>query len=1244
MRRVLRWGLGLLAFLILLPVLLLGGVLAAANTAPGQKLIADLAQRFVPGLTIEGLHGPIPGAPGFARLRMADAKGVWLEVEQARLDIDLRALLSRELRIETLQAARIALLRLPESDPNAPPPEPTPSEGGPIPTLPNLPVALRLERLSIARIEIPRELVAATVEEHGPAPFFALSAEGQASLVAAALQAKLGVQRLEAEGRLDLDLALDPQAALKADLRVAEPAGGVLATALGIATAPAELRLSLDGPASGAALRASADFGGQAGFNAEGQLALDAQGGGALALRGHLDAPAPLAPEPVRAVDFAIDAKLPAGGQPELASLRLSTRAGEITAQGNLARLQAEARLAPSAVLGDLIPAGFGWQALTLTATVEEGERIQAALRPQGLTAPEPLSGALGPAPEADYRGTIFRIDSLDVRGQGARLQASGTGWQVLDLTALLELPELQRLRPELSGPARLEARITGPAADPAIRLEVTSPGLVAAGRRIEEPHLAAEIPSVSGLAGTIRLTGRAEGQPVSLDLRAAQQGEMVRLDAASLTFGPVQAKAEGSLNTTTTRFDGSLEAEAQNLAPLSGLIGQEIAGGFRLRARLNPTPEGLQAFDARAETQRIALGGKNYAASMTLKGTDAALDWQVQGRLPQADVQGQGRFTRNEQGMRLDIARFEAAQGEMGIRLAAPGAILLPPSGAVEIPGLRLAARPAGNFTLSGRWGPERADLRVALAALPASLVNMFVPEPRLSGTVVGEARITGPTSAPEVNATLNGTGLQVTAPWSQGWPAASLRVQLQRAGSGAIRAEAALRMGQLVTLDATASLPQGPGADAPLNASLRGNANLQPLLAPSLGGGANRVTGRLALDAGASGTLGAPVLTGGATLSGGDIRNPLYGLRLTGIQGRIRADGQRVVIEGITARAGTGTLRITGQAEPLAPGIPLDIAITARDATPVQSELVTALLDADLRFTGPLQENPALGGTVRLRRVAVNIPQALPGGGVATLGEVRERGAGAPPPAAPGPPPAPIALDITVEAPQSILIRGRGLDAELGGRLHVGGTAADVQTDGAFNLRRGTFQLLDRRLTFSKGDLTFDGALTPSLDFEASTTAQGVTITVSITGQPSSPVISFTSEPELPQDEVLARLLFNRPVDRLSPLEIAQLAGGAATLAGVAPGGGRGFLGRLADRLGLDRLGVGNNQGGLENPSLNAGGYLGQGVYLNVEQGTDGGPRVGVEVELTPRLKLESSTGGEDGERVGLSYEFEY
>ena len=1253
MRRALKWAGLLLATLLLLPILLVGAVLVSINTGPGQRAIENLAAKFVPGLTIEGLHGPIPGRPGFSKLTMADSRGPWLVVENAELKFALRDLLDRQLRIERLTADRVALLHLPESGPT--PPEETPTEPGPlIPALPDLPVAVQLDRLAVARIEIPRELVAATVEEQAPAPGFALSLEGNASLVAQVLRAKLGVQRLEAPGRLDLDLGLDPKGALSADLRVQEPPGGVLATALGIAEAPADLSLRLNGPASGADLTARAAFADRAGFQAKGRLALDPAGGGALALAGSLDAPANLAPEPVRHLEFDLDALLPAGADPALRRLVLTAKAGRIEASGTMAALDVKADIADSAALAPLVPDIIGWQAIGLTARVENGERFTARMQPRGLHGPQPMDKVLGPEPVLTYRGGIFQVEDLTVQGAGARLNLTGTGWEALDLRVKLEAPELQAIRPELSGPIALDAHITGPATDPAITANAESPGITAAGRRIESPRLSARIPSISGMAGEVTLNARAEGQPVLLDIAAASVGELVRLSRGEITFGPIRGRVTGEFNTATTLFNGETTIQAADLAPLSALVGQQIAGRLNLQAKLAPV-DGRQGADAKLEVGQLRYAGQSYGAEMTLKGTDAALDWNIRATLPQANVTGRGRFARGDEGMRFDLAAFEARQGEMGLRLAAPGTIRLPPSGAVEIPGLRFAARPAGNFTVSGRWGPDTADLRVALAALPLSLANMFVPEPRLAGTVVGEARITGPTTAPEVNATFNGTGMTVTAPWSRGWPAATLQAKLRRQGSGAIEADAAFRMGALVALNAEARLPRGPAADAPLNARVTGNANLQPLLAPTMGGGANRVTGRIAMDGSAGGTVGAPQLAGSATLSGGDVRNPLYGLRLTDLGGRLRFAGDRVLLEDFSARAGRGRITIAGEAQPFAPGIPIDLAITARDAEPVKSEMLTALANADLRFTGPLQTDPRLAGTVRLERVVVNIPQELPGGGVATLGEVREHGAGAPPPptAPAGPPAAPIALAITVQAPQSVLIRGRGLDAELGGTIRIGGTAASPQPEGAFSLRRGSFQLLDRRLTFSQGSLTFDGALMPALDFAASTPVQGTTITVTITGRPADPKIAFTSSPELPQDEVLARLLFGRSVDRLSPFELAQLAGGVASLAGVGPGGsGGGFFGRLRDRLGLDRLGVGSSSAAQnstarqqqDNPALQAGGYIGQGVYVGVEQGTEGAPRVGVDIELTPRLKLQSSTGGDGGERLGLSYELEY
>jgi translocation and assembly module TamB len=1260
MKRALKWVGGIVAVLILLPVLLVGGVLLGANTAPGQRAIASLAARFVPGLTIEGLNGPIPGSPGFDRLTMADAKGPWLVVEHAKVNLDLLALLHRELLIQRVAASRVALLRLPEASPSAP--EPTPSQPASlIPTPPQLPVSVRLQQLDVARIEIPRELVSATVEESGPEGGFALAAQGDASLVAQALAARLRVQRIDQPGELVLEAGLDPKAALKLNLRVQEPPGGVLATAIKAPDSATDLSLILDGPASGAALRAEGHVGEAARFAAQGTVAMNPDNPARIALEGNAALPT-LLPPPIARAEFALDASQTSAGSLQLARLWLRAPGGEASATGSLELLNVEGRVASSAALAPLIPEVVGWDSVALNGIVANGQDFKLRVAPQGLRLPAPGSAALGPTPVLDYAGTISRIDSLTLQGAALRLDGSGTFGDQLDLVLHLVVPEASRIQPQVTGPLDLRATLKGAAANPAVTARLTSPGLTAAGRRLEAPDLQVETPAVLGLAGTARLNARAEGLPVTLALRAAAEGSLVRLAEAQGQFGPINIAADGTFDTATTMFDGKASVKSENLAPLSALAGQPVAGKLDIGATLRPQ-NGRQGIDARARVQQLQAAGQTIGAELTLRGTDAALDFAANARLPQATVDGRGRFTRSDSGMRFDLAALDVAQGQYGIRLAAPGSILLPSSGAVEIPGLRLAARPAGNITLSGRWGPDRADLRLALAALPVSVANLFVPEPQLGGTVVGDVRVTGPTSAPEVNAVINGTGLTVAAPWSRGWPAATLRVEATRNGSGAVHAEATLRAGNLLNLTADASLPQGPAANAPLSARVNGTAELAPILAPTLGGGANQVNGRIVLDASAGGSLASPQLNGTVDLSNGTVRNQLYGLRLTNVTARLRAQGERILLERLNARAGQGSINAQGFLEPFATGIPIDIAVTARDAQPLQSELVTLLTDADLRFTGPLQVTPALGGTVRLRRAVINIPQQLPGGGVTTLGDVQERGGRNARLARPAPrraaarpaqdleatAAAPVALNLRIEAPQSILVRGRGLDAEMGGNIRISGTVANPQPDGSFNLRHGTLRLLDRRLTFSRGALVFDGAgLLPSLDFAATSTVQSTTITVTVSGQPDAPKIEFSSSPELPQDEVLARLLFGRSVDKLSPFEVAQLAASIAGTAGVLPGsGGQGFFGRLADRLGLDRLGVGStsNTAGKENSSaLEAGGYVGNGVYVGVEQGLEGAPRVGVEVELTPRLKLESSTGGEAGQRVGLSYEFEY
>jgi translocation and assembly module TamB len=241
---------------------------------------------------------------------------------------------------------------------------------------------------------------------------------------------------------------------------------------------------------------------------------------------------------------------------------------------------------------------------------------------------------------------------------------------------------------------------------------------------------------------------------------------------------------------------------------------------------------------------------------------------------------------------------------------------------------------------------------------------------------------------------------------------------------------------------------------------------------------------------------------------------------------------------------------------------------------------------------------------------------------------------------------------LEVRVGAPRAVFVRGRGIEAEFGGTLGIGGTIVAPMVSGGLNLRRGSLSFFDRRLDFRRGVIAFNaGTLVPTLDFLAASRAREVTVNVGVAGPANDPTLEFSSVPELPQDEVLSRLLFDRRANELSPLQIAQLAQVLAGAAGIETPGAAGILDRIRRTLALDRLSVGEERSRdgtrSEGATLETGRYVADGVYLGIRQGTEGGPpRVGVQVDILPRVRVEAETGGNSagGDRVGLSFEWEY
>jgi translocation and assembly module TamB len=288
-------------------------------------------------------------------------------------------------------------------------------------------------------------------------------------------------------------------------------------------------------------------------------------------------------------------------------------------------------------------------------------------------------------------------------------------------------------------------------------------------------------------------------------------------------------------------------------------------------------------------------------------------------------------------------------------------------------------------------------------------------------------------------------------------------------------------------------------------------------------------------------------------------------------------------------------------------------------------------------------------IAGDLRLGPTEIRIPETLSGsaGSVPEITHVGDSPAAArtranagitPPGAARGAQAPPYTLDLAVRAPNRIFLRGRGLDAELGGALRLGGTTRDPVPTGQFDLIRGRLDILGKRLTLTEGFARLQGGLDPQIGLTATTTSAGTDIAVILEGAASAPDLRLSASPDMPEDEILARLLFGRGLDRISPLQAAQLAAAVATLAGR---GGDGIVGNLRQSFGLADLDVTTDPEG--GTAVRAGRYISENVYSDVTV-SKGRTELRLNLDLGPGVTARGSAASDGETGIGLFFERDY
>jgi translocation and assembly module TamB len=282
------------------------------------------------------------------------------------------------------------------------------------------------------------------------------------------------------------------------------------------------------------------------------------------------------------------------------------------------------------------------------------------------------------------------------------------------------------------------------------------------------------------------------------------------------------------------------------------------------------------------------------------------------------------------------------------------------------------------------------------------------------------------------------------------------------------------------------------------------------------------------------------------------------------------------------------------------------VNINISSDNFEVIDNELGDVGIDSTLKITGEVRR-PRIEGQVRLEAARLEVDQILQlfydpysvqelpdvvsaEQTVASTGSAEQaaqqaleqsRAAAAPPAAeaAAGEPAAApagafdlVALDVRLVIPDNLVLRGKSLrpggptGAALGDmNITVGGDVrirkdpgAPVLLLGTVETIRGTYEFQGRRFDLARGGtLRFVGEteINPTLDVTATRLIPntGVEAQVHVTGTAKRPQLALTSNPPLEESDILALIVFNRPVNELGTGERASLA---TTAGGIATG----------------------------------------------------------------------------------------
>ena len=601
--------------------------------------------------------------------------------------------------------------------------------------------------------------------------------------------------------------------------------------------------------------------------------------------------------------------------------------------------------------------------------------------------------------------------------------------------------------------------------------------------------------------------------------------------------------------------YEGNVSGTVRDMSVFQPLAGTPLAGALDVDWRGSGT---LQSLRHSGEGRLVLAHGRigeitEIEAEAAGRYSPESIEMKVfriqtaQGSL-QARVRLRDQRLQIEQ-LRLEIGKTATLNGSfsapLDLRTPTVPATVFPASGALEgaftlnevdLAGIfpRSAPSAVGSYAeRSGKAPTKRGPPKKKRGISKEPQATLPQAEPGFRGQLSGSMTAGGTLGAPQLAIVLKGRNLQAVAAEKlpPGSAVASIALRDDR-----VLVNGALSQPGLSPFQFTAAMPlpllkaiteRRIDPETPIAVSVKlpsSPAAWLTLAIPQI----RYAEGRISVDASATGTLAHPVLSGGALLDLPAIRFQNEDAPAVGnVRGDLRFSGKELTVRKLQGDVAGGPFAVTGRVTLEQLTDPqLDLRFRSQGTLLVRNDSLTLRTDSDLKIVGPFNSATVTGqvGITKSRffREIEILPLGLPGRPTPKAAQGGFK---------PSLDLAPIRgwnFNVAVKTTEPFVVRGNLANGLAYADLHLGGNGLAPTLQGTARIENFVASLPFSRLTVDYGYLHFstDAPFDPTLDIHGTSRIRNYNIAVAIYGTASEPQTVFTSEPSMPQEEVIALL----------------------------------------------------------------------------------------------------------------------